>query len=262
MSAATAPVARKAKTPGVVHSSFRRPEAAKRYDPRAALAASAEYALGYMPDEQTQDCGKRMHYALWRLRRAETARDKRKWRAAFLGLRDRIVLGNQKLVFKAVRYRRAWTLLTDDLTGEGHVVLINAVERYNPWLGVRFSTYAFTCLVRALVRSTKRRTGQEKRLVLQDQLALEGAAETAHKADRDDMPLDLEYFFRDAHPLLTDREKTVLRMRFGIGGTYEPVKLELIGVRLGLSKERIRQVQVSAIGKLRLAVGDAGFLVP
>ena len=97
------------KAPGVVHSSFRRDGAAKRYDPRAALAEHRQCTpLGYMPDEVTQDFGKRMHYALWRLRRAATARDRRKWKAAFLALRDRVVLGNQKLVFKAVRYRRAW----------------------------------------------------------------------------------------------------------------------------------------------------------
>jgi len=46
----------------------------------------------------------------------------------------------------------------------------------------------------------------------------------------------------------------VLRMRFGLGGSAEPLKLELIGERLGLSKERIRQVQVSALTKLREAV--------
>lgn len=252
------PLVESVKAPGVLHSSFRRDGAAKRYGPRAALAASATYSLGYMPDEVTQDYGKRMHYALWRMRKADTARDRRKWKAAFLALRDRIVLGNQKLVFKAVRYRRAWNLLTDDLTGEGHVVLINAVERYNPWLGVRFSTYAFTCLVRALVRSTKRRTGQDKRLVLQDQLALEGAAQDKVKEKKDDSLFDLDYYFRDTHPLLTEREKAVLRMRFGIGAGVEPLKLELIGARLGLSKERIRQVQVSALGKLRLAVGEVG----
>ncbi len=260
MSVAVVPLAQQVKAPGVIHSSFRRDGADKRYDPRVALRAPAVYPLGYMPDEQTQDCGKRMHYALWRLRRADTARDKRKWLAAFLALRDRVVLGNQKLVFKAVRYRRDWTPLTDDLTGEGHVVLISAVERYNPWLGVRFSTYAFTCLVRALVRSTKRRTGREKRVVLQDQLALEGAAQAGAKEKRDDLPLDLEPYFWAGHPLLTDREKMVLRLRFGIGGAVEPLKLGLIGERLGLSKERIRQVQVSALGKLRTAVAGAGFL--
>ncbi len=249
------------KAPGVVHSSFRRDGAAKRYDPRTALAAATSYALGYMPDEVTQDFGKRMHYALWRLRRADTARDRRKWLAAFLALRDRVVLGNQKLVFKAVRYRRDWNPLADDLTGEGHVVLITAVERYNPWLGVRFSTYAFTCLVRALVRSTRRRGSQDRRMVLQDHLTLERAAEDTVTDGEADSLLDLDPYFRAAHPLLTDREKMVLRLRFGIGASAEPLKLGLIGARLRLSKERIRQVQLSALGKLRMAAAEAGLLV-
>lgn len=258
MPAVVRPLAESVKAPGVIHSSFRRPGAAERYAPRTALATSTDYPLGFMPDEITQDCGKRMHYALWRMRRADTDRDRRKWKAAFLALRDRIVLGNQKLIFKAVRYRRAWTPFSDDLTSEGHVVLIHAAERYNPWLGVRFSTYAFTCLVRALVRSTKRRTGQDKRLLIQDQLTLEGTAQARVKEKRDESPYDLEHYFRDAHPLLTEREKLVLRMRFGIGSDASPLKLGLIGTRLGLSKERVRQVQVSALGKLRLAVGGVG----
>lgn len=48
-------------------------------------------------------------------------------------------------------------------------------------------------------------------------------------------------------------------MRFGLGEQVEALKLELIGARLGLSKERIRQVQVSALTKLREAVAIAGF---
>ncbi|MFO0850533.1 MAG: sigma-70 family RNA polymerase sigma factor [Gemmataceae bacterium] len=244
---------------GLVHSSFRRPNAAKRYDPRTVLKTAANYPLGYMPDEQTRDCGQRMHYAAYRVRRAKTPRERRTWAKAYYALRDRIVLGNQKLVFKAVRYRKAWQLRSDDLIGEGHVVLINAVERYNPWLGVRFSTYAFTCLVRALVRLTRKRIGQEKRFLTQCNLTGE-ASEGQTKADAgSSLPLDLEHYFQAQHPLLSEREKLVLQMRFGLGEQVEALKLELIGARLGLSKERIRQVQVSALTKLREAVAIAGF---
>jgi RNA polymerase sigma factor (sigma-70 family) len=244
---------------GIVHSSFRRPNAAKRYDPRAVLDATTDYPLGYMPDDLTKDCGRRMHYAAYRVRRAETPRDRRKWAKAYFALRDRIVLGNQKLVFKAVRYRKAWQMRADDLTGEGHVVLINAVERYNPWLGVRFSTYAFTCLVRALVRLTRKRVSKEQRFLTHTGMAAEGVPEKAAKPEpTSNLPVDLDYFFQDRHPLLSDREKLVLRMRFGLGEQYEALNLELIGVRLGLSKERVRQVQVSALTKLREAVSIAG----
>jgi RNA polymerase sigma factor (sigma-70 family) len=239
----------------VSHESFDDPDAATKYDPRPLLSASDVFPLGYMPDEVTRDCGRRMHYAAYRSRRAAKPTERRYWRNVYFALRDRIVLGNQKLVYKAVRYRKAWQLRSDDLVGEGHVVLINAVERFNPWLGVRFSTYAFTCLVRALVRLTRKRIVFEKRIQTQGSLSSESLPSPAVKADRESsFPLDLDHFFQAGHPLLSDREKTVLRLRFGLGDQAESMKLELIGERLGLSKERIRQVQVSALAKLREAV--------
>ncbi len=239
----------------VRHESFDHPDAPARYDPRPLLNGADDFPLGYMPDEVTRDYGRRMHYAAYRARRAIRPADRRFWRTAYYRLRDRIVLGNQKLVYKAVRYRKAWQMRSDDLVGEGHVVLINAVERYNPWLGVRFSTYAFTCLVRALVRLTRKRIGFEKRIQTQGALTGEALPPAATRADKESsLPVDLDHFFQAGHPLLSDREKTVLRLRFGLGDQAESMKLELIGERLGLSKERIRQVQVSALAKLREAV--------
>jgi RNA polymerase sigma factor (sigma-70 family) len=239
----------------VAHESFPEPDAAYRYDPRPLLCNREAYPLGYMPDEVTREFGRRMHFAAYRCRRALRPGERRYWRNAYFELRDRIVLGNQKLVYKAVRYRKAWQLRSDDLIGEGHVVLINAVERFNPWLGVRFSTYAFTCLVRALVRVTRKRIGVEKRFQSQGCLNGESLPLAATRGDKESLlPVDLDHYFQADHPLLSEREKTVLQLRFGLGEQAETLKLELIGVRLGLSKERIRQVQVSALAKLREAV--------
>lgn len=256
-----APRLRPAAGPTAVvrHESFDQPGAAAALDPREVLDGPSEYPLGYMPDEVTRDFGRRMHYAAHRAAKARTRADRAYWTDAYYALRDRIVLGNQKLVYKAVRYRKAWQVRSDDLIGEGHVVLINAVERYNPWLGVRFSTYAFTCLVRALVRLTRKRIGFEKRCQTQGTLTAEAMPPNAVKADKENpSPIDLDHFFQANHPLLSDREKLVLRLRFGLGEQEEAMKLELIGARLGLSKERIRQVQVTALAKLREAVAVVG----
>ena len=49
---------------------------------------------------------------------------------------------------------------------------------------------------------------------------------------------------------LTPRERQVLELRFGVGGA-EPLTLEQVGERFGLTRERIRQLEHQALAKLR-----------
>jgi RNA polymerase primary sigma factor len=49
---------------------------------------------------------------------------------------------------------------------------------------------------------------------------------------------------------LTDREQLILRLRYGLGGEEEHT-LEQIGQSLGLSRERVRQLEARALKKLR-----------
>ena len=52
---------------------------------------------------------------------------------------------------------------------------------------------------------------------------------------------------------LSDRERAVLRSRYGLGGPEE--SLRDVAERLGLSAERVRQIEQRALGKLRAAAG-------
>lgn len=239
------------------HESFEERAARVDFDPRELLRDSTDYALGYMPDDATCDHARRMHYAGYRVQHA-TGREAVRWRRAYLALRDRIVLGNQKLVYKAVRSRKAWQMRSDDLIGDGFVVMIAAVERFNPWLGIRFSTYAYTCLIRALVRQSRKQIAFEQHCQIQAELPDEALPPNEKKPARSsaaDVPL--ERALQVGHPLLSEREKLILRMRYGIGDQDCEMKLETIGTRLGLSKERIRQLQVGALAKLREALTGA-----
>ena len=49
---------------------------------------------------------------------------------------------------------------------------------------------------------------------------------------------------------LTPREAKVLRLYFGLGNT-EPLTLEQIGERFGITRERVRQIKEKALSRLR-----------
>jgi len=62
--------------------------------------------------------------------------------------------------------------------------------------------------------------------------------------DRDE--LELIYVLLET---ITDREATILRLRFGLDGE-EPLTLQQIGERVGLTRERVRQIEVEALRKM------------
>ena len=65
---------------------------------------------------------------------------------------------------------------------------------------------------------------------------------------------DLRYVMQRLETM-DQREATVLRMRFGIGGG-EPHTLKEIGEKLGLTRERVRQIETEALGKLAEGLQD------
>lgn len=58
----------------------------------------------------------------------------------------------------------------------------------------------------------------------------------------------------DLLKLLNDRESSIIDQRFGLNGK-KPLTLEEIGRNFGVSRERIRQLQNSAIAKMKRALG-------
>jgi len=235
----------------IYHSSFSERGAASDYGDLPA--DDGESIRTHMADEVTRACARRMHYAAFRAEQAGRGHSAERWRQRYFELRDRIILGNRKLIYRAVRRRFSAGAWTDDLIGECSLVMIRAVAAYNPWLGIRFSTYACTCLFRALVRLGNRllhdrlRMSHERDL---DALVEPSFPEQAEESLQHEWKLIVRHL-SDDDPLLSAREKRILERRFGLTGERGSFTLDQVGRDLGLSKERVRQLQTGALGKLR-----------
>jgi RNA polymerase primary sigma factor len=78
-------------------------------------------------------------------------------------------------------------------------------------------------------------------------------AATDHRTPEDEVNISLtEATLQRALAELPERDREVLQMRYGLDGDREPHSLEEIGRRLGLTRERVRQIESRALEKLAM----------
>ncbi|MFN8535089.1 MAG: sigma-70 family RNA polymerase sigma factor [Dehalococcoidia bacterium] len=200
------------------------------------------------------------------------------------GARNRLVQQNLRLVYReAIRYRGFWLDLAD-LVQEGCIGLLQAAERYDPDRGVRFSTYAVPWIRQAVDRASK----AHRRLVRIPRTVDVSSGDDPDAAPRPDLlpPASLDVPSgvpgsetlaesladpsadpeRDAiHSVLLEslgaalsrcprREREVIVRRYGLAGCT-PQSHEAIAGDLGVCRERVRQIEASALRRLRLSEG-------
>ncbi len=175
-----------------------------------------------------------------------------RWYTISVERRDHIVECNLALVLAMAK--RSWaTGEYADLVAEGNVALLRAVDRFDCELGYKFSTYACRALTTAFNRFGK------KQLKHKDNVPFEFDPDREPPHIRDEEIVSPEYLraireaVRSDEAQLTEVEKEVLRYRFGLFAGQNPPKftLEKAGKMLGISKERVRQVQIRALRKIR-----------
>jgi RNA polymerase primary sigma factor len=75
------------------------------------------------------------------------------------------------------------------------------------------------------------------------------AGEEAGPEEEVTVSLDMEVL-RRAVSKLPERERDVVKLRYGLNGDIEPKSLEEIGRRLGITRERVRQIESEALERL------------
>jgi RNA polymerase nonessential primary-like sigma factor len=95
--------------------------------------------------------------------------------------------------------------------------------------------------------------GGENDKVLLDVIADDKGHGPEEDLQDSDIKLNIIKWLEDLNP----KQREVLARRFGLLG-YEPSTLEKVGVEIGLTRERVRQIQVEALRRLRDMLGHKG----
>lgn len=128
----------------------------------------------------------------------------------------------------------------DELLAEGYLALERAAEKFRPELGFKFTTYAGRSIHHKLIRAL---TNVGAEVPMADLVVID---DRRPYVDPGAKAQELERLLAQ----IPERESAVLRMRFGIG-EQEPMSLVQVANVMGLTKQRIQQLQNAAIKRLR-----------
>jgi RNA polymerase primary sigma factor len=188
----------------------------------------------------------------------EQAEEVLRWYRKADRIREQIAETNLALVLAMAKRTRMSEVDFADLVSEGNMALLRAVDKFDAGRGYKFSTYACRAILKAFSRQGMKLSKYRQRFPTDFDPKLERSnfLETKRHTFERDAADEVKRIVLDNRADLTDVERTVIEHRFGLesGEQDKPMTLEQVGQIIGVTKERVRQIQNKAMEKIRLTL--------
>ncbi|MEZ6190925.1 MAG: sigma-70 family RNA polymerase sigma factor [Phycisphaerales bacterium] len=197
------------------------------------------------------------------------AREMLDWDSKALALREHIAQINLALVLAMAKRTRMSEMDFGDMVSEGNMALLRAIDKFDAARGFKFSTYGCRAILKAFSRAGVKLSRYRGLFPTDYDPSMERSdySETRRAEHEMDCADEVKTIFERNTAELTDIEREVIEHRFHVlegpanGSKPEPkqLTLEQVGKLIGVTKERVRQIQNKALEKMRLTLED-GYL--
>ena len=185
----------------------------------------------------------------------------------FLGLeqgdascKDRLIVHNLRLVVYIAKKFETPTASIEDLISIGTIGLIKAVNTFEPSKKIKLATYASRCIENEILMYLRKAANRRQESSIDEPLNTDGDGNElllsdVLGSDQNQVGADLEQLaerdmLRQAVERLPDRERTIMSLRFGLGGGKEHTQKEVADL-IGISQSYISRLEKRIIKRLR-----------
>lgn len=189
----------------------------------------------------------------------ELAEELVEWHRRFEHFREYLVRTNLALVLAMAKRTRLGDVDFSEIVSEGNMALMRSVDKFNVDKGFKFSTYACRAILKSFSRTAMKFNRYKTRFPVEFEPEMEKSDWSDRKRDEveEDCIDELKQIVDRNLADLSDTEQTVIRRRFNWQQQEDhPLTLEEVGQIIGVTKERVRQIQNKALLKIKSVMED------
>ena len=174
-----------------------------------------------------------------------------------------LIRSNLRLVVSIAKRHMTPTTSFFEMVSDGNMSLIRAIEKFDYTKGNKFSTYATWAIMKNYARSIPAHYTQMDRFRTGNEEVFEFSREKRGSQFLDEQVNQGQHkILMGILDQLDERERAIIVNRYGLDVGSDPLTLEEVGNRFGVTKERIRQIETRALQKMRKILADEPVDIP